>query len=64
MTAGLYGKAVDTDPVAELGAVRFAEDGTLEVYNGAGWVKYQPPTDNGYGSVFRSDVPPPSVEGS
>lgn len=56
--------AVNTDAVPELGAIRFAEDGTLEVYNGTEWVKYQPPADNGYGTVFRGNAPPATDEKS
>ncbi len=50
--------------VPELGAIRFAEDGTLEVYDGTEWVKYEPPVDNGYGTVFRGDAPSATNEKS
>jgi len=55
---------VTTDAVPELGAIRFADDGTLEVYNGIEWVKYEPPADNGYGTLFRGQEPPAAHEPS
>jgi hypothetical protein len=47
----------DAEPEPEPGAIRFAKDGTLEVYDGTSWSKYQPPLDPHNPIVFRTKDP-------
>jgi hypothetical protein len=39
------------------GAIRFAANGTLEVFDGTAWQPYAPPVDDGYGVVFKGIDP-------
>ena len=43
--------------VPETGAIRFAIDGGLEVFDGTAWTSYEPPDDDGYGSILKGSVP-------
>jgi len=42
----------------EEASIKFADDGTLLVFDGAEWAPYQPPVDDGYGAVFKGGLPP------
>ena len=35
------------------GDTRFAEDGTLEAFDGHAWTPYRPPHDDGYGMILK-----------
>jgi hypothetical protein len=35
----------ESEPVPEVGAIRHAQDGALEVFDGQGWAPYRPPRD-------------------
>jgi len=39
------------------GAIRFAANGTLEVFDGTAWQPYAPPVDDGYDAVFKGIEP-------
>jgi hypothetical protein len=43
----------ESDPVPEIGAIRHAEDGTLEAFDGQGWARYVTPPDPYSAPVFK-----------
>lgn len=43
----------DTQPAPQVGATRFAADGTLEIFDGQVWAPYRPPQDDSPGPVFK-----------
>ncbi|MFI6685182.1 hypothetical protein [Streptomyces sp. NPDC050485] len=43
----------ELEPDSEVGAVRFSDEGTLEVFDGTAWGPYEPPEDNGLGTIYK-----------
>jgi hypothetical protein len=52
----------DAQSVPELGAIRFADDGKLEVFDGTAWSSYRPPLDDGGWVIFKGVGPLPVVQ--
>lgn len=43
----------ESEPDPEAGAVRFSDEGTLEVFDGTAWGPYEPPEDTGLGTIYK-----------
>lgn len=55
----------ESDALPAAGAVRFTEDGQLEVFDGEGWAVYSPEPDDGtFGTVFKIGDDPGRQRGS
>jgi hypothetical protein len=61
----------ESEPVPEIGAIRHAEDGTLEAFDGSSWAPYKPSPDYYSAPIFKglpggappdaTPEPPPEV---
>jgi hypothetical protein len=43
----------ESEPAPEIGAIRHAEDGTLEAFDGRSWAPYAAPRDRYRAPVFK-----------
>ncbi|MGJ6969205.1 hypothetical protein ACSDR0_45680 [Streptosporangium sp. G11] len=40
-------------PPLSVGMTRFAASGEVEVYDGTDWIRYEPPLDDGMGTILK-----------
>jgi hypothetical protein len=43
----------ESEPAPEIGAIRHAEDGTLEAFDGSNWAPYKPEWDPNHPPIFK-----------